>query len=187
MLGFITEPIKSCADGDPPTGRKSNPKTYLVLLLLAIGVIFAGREIIAGDENNSSPTVVDDEGNIILSPERQAKLEKELHEIDNAAQYVISASVDGYYPCFTCPDGSPTIFLYEGEIWRYGVTRKGEKGRYPGGNYGAPELFYAEEFRGTYSECLKMEKIKIYNYPLLPEAQKRKIKLFRPPGNANDS
>ena len=58
MLGFITEPIKSCAGGDPPTGRKSNPKTYLVLLLLAIGVIFAGREIIAGDENNSSPTAL---------------------------------------------------------------------------------------------------------------------------------
>jgi len=37
------------------------------------------------------------------------------------------------------------------------------------------------------SECLKMEKLKIYNYPLLPEALKRKIKLFRPPGNANDN
>lgn len=67
------------------------------------------------------------------------------------------------------------------------MTRKGEKGRYPGGDYGAENVRYVEQYEGTYSECLKMEKIKIYNYPLLPEARKRELQLFRPPGNKNDS
>ena len=116
-----------------------------------------------------------------------SEIDRELEEIDNALQYALIADVSRDYPCFTCPDGSNTIFLYKGEVWRYGSTRKGEKGRYPSGNYGAPNLSFIVQFKGTYSECLKMEKTKIYNYPLLPEALKRKVKLFRPPGNVNDN
>ena len=170
-----------------PGGGSPGPFILLLLLsLLAIGVV-AGHKILAGKEKEKSPIVIDEDGNARLSPERQAKLEKELEEIDSAVQYVLYATVDGYYPCYTCPDGSPTIFLYENEVWRYGVTRKGEKGRYPGGDYGAENVRFIEQFEGTYSECLKMEKIKIYNYPLLPEARKRELQLFRPPGNKNDS
>jgi len=173
----------------PPNTGGGSPGPFILLLLLsllAIGVV-AGHKILAGKEKEKSPIIVDEDGNARLSPERQAKLDKELEEIDNAVQYALIATVDGYYPCYSCPDGSTTIFLYKGETWRYGVTRKGEKGRYPDGNFGTPHVVFVVQFTGTYSECLKEEKIKIYNYPLLPEALKRTVKLFRPPGNAIDS
>ncbi|MEO0728329.1 MAG: hypothetical protein AAFZ63_27530, partial [Bacteroidota bacterium] len=61
------------------------------------------------------------------------------------------------------------------------------RGRYPNQDYGAPDLLYLPQFVGTLTECLKQEKLKIYQYPLLPEAQLRKIVLARPPGNKYDS
>lgn len=178
-------PKRGSAAPSNPGGGSPGPFIMLLLLsLLAVGVV-AGHKILAGKEK--SPIVIDEDGNARLSPERQAKLDKELEELDNAVQYALIATVDGYYPCYTCPDGSPTIYLYEGEIWRYGSTRKGEQGRYPDGNYGTANVFYVEQFWGTELECRKMEKIKIYNYPLLPEALKRDIQLYRPPGNKIDN
>ena len=166
---------------------KPNPGRKLGFILLAIAMLMVSYHLFLGKEGQASPIVEDDEGNVVLSPERQAKLNKELEEIDNAEQYVLTATINGFYPCYTCPDGSGRIYLYEGEVWKYGVTRKGEKGRYPNQNYGAPDLTYIAQFEGTYAECLKMEKTKIYSYPLLPEARKRNVILIRPPGNANDS
>ena len=129
----------------------------------------------------------DKDGNITLSPDRQAKLDKELEEIDNAVQYALIASANGFYPCYSCTNGQKDIFLKTGEVWKYGVTRKGPNARYPKGNYGAPNLTYIEEFEGLLNECLKLEKIKIYNYPFSPEALARNIILIRPPGNKYDS
>lgn len=175
--------------GSASPSNPGSPGPFVLLFLLSLLVIgvVAGNKILAGKEKENPPTVIDEDGNVKLSPERQAKLEKELEEIDNAQQYVLIATAPGYYPCYSCPDGSTTIFLYPGEVFRYGVTRKGEKLRYPGGDYGATNLLYIVQFEGDYAQCLKEEKIKIYNYPLLPEAQKRELKLPRPPGNANDS
>lgn len=129
----------------------------------------------------------DKDGNITLAPDRQAKLNKELEEIDNAEQYVLVAQRSGLYPCYSCTNGQKTIYLNVGEVWKYGVTRKGLQGRYPRENFGVPDLNYFQQFIGTYSECLKKEKIKIYNYPFLPEALARDILLIRPPGNKYDS
>jgi hypothetical protein len=67
--------------------------------------------------------------NLSLSPERKAKLDRELEELDNAEQYVLRANRDGWYPCYSCPTKN-RIFLLKDEVWKYGVTRKGEKGRY---------------------------------------------------------
>lgn len=128
-----------------------------------------------------------EDGEEVLSPERQAKLDRELEEFDQSIQYALVTTIDAYYPCFSCPDGSPTIFLYENEIWKYGSTRKGEAGRYSSNNYGAPNLRFVGQFYGNEMECRKREKIMIYNYPLLPEAKKSELRLFRPPGNRIDN
>lgn len=85
---------------------------------------------------------------------------------------------------------APTVqepYICKGQVWRYGSTRKEENERYPGGNYGAPNIVFIPEFRGTIAECLRMEKIKIYNYPLLPEARAREFLLAIPPGNKIDN
>ena len=174
---------------DTPLNRK-NGVTAIIILLIAgslICFLFIKPEIWASKRKLSSPTVIDGEGNTILRPERQAKLKRELDEIDNAQQYGLYAAISGNYPCFTCSDGSKTIFLYRNEVWKYGVTRKGEKTRYPGDMLSSSKLIYVVEFEGDYAQCLKEEKRKIYNYPLLPEALKRKVKLFRPPGNVQDN
>jgi hypothetical protein len=176
--------LQGVADSSEPE-RPPKHGFYLLLLLLVIGAVFLAYHL--SSSSKKSPIVVDEVGNASLAPDRQKKLDKELEEIDNAVQYALIATDNKEYPCYTCPDGAGTIFLYIGEVWKYGVTRKGEKRRYPKGDYGTRDVRFEVQFEGTTTECLKMEKIKIYNYPILPEARKRDILLAIPPGNGNDN
>ncbi|MEL7119451.1 MAG: hypothetical protein AAFO07_08425 [Bacteroidota bacterium] len=125
------------------------------------------------------------DGTYELSEQRKAKLEKELEELENAEQYVLLASQNGYYPCFSCVEKN-TIFLNIGQVWRYGVTQKGERGRY-GSSLLEQRLLYVPQYQGLLQECLREEKIKIYNYALLPENLSRQLPLIRPPGNKQDN
>lgn len=177
-------PLKVVSRSSNQTFPRGGKSFLLVLLIGGIAcllyALFSGGEL-------PSPVILDEHGNEILAPARQQKLDRELEEIENAEQYALFATANTYYPCFSCPDGAKTIFLNTGEVWKYGTTRKGEGERYPNQNYGAPNLIFITQFVGTTTECLKMEKIKIYNYPLLPEAKRRKVRLFRPPGNTYDN
>lgn len=149
------------------------PRTplFLLLAILTLVLVFFGLHF-SGDTEEAPD----------LLPDLKEKLERELFEIDHAQQYVLRATDDGNYPCYRCP-GRTTIFLRRGEIWRYGVTRKGESGRYPAG-LADQHLFYQVEFEGNYAECLKQEKTKIYHYAIHPENLRRSFRLDRPPGNA---
>jgi hypothetical protein len=119
-----------------------------------------------------------------LAPWRKEKLERELEELDHAEQYALLAGRPEFYPCFPC-QGKKEIFLTLGEVWKYGVTTKGETGRYRDG-FPKPGLAYVIEFEGPLQECLKQEKLKIYRYATLPENLKRERPLIRPPGNKVD-
>ncbi|MCI5091160.1 hypothetical protein [Phaeodactylibacter sp.] len=166
----------------------NSPKGFKWIIVLLFGLTLVSTYHIYNSGKKTAPGIIETpEGDIALSPERQAKLAKELEEIDNATQYALVATIDGEYPCLSCPFGLKVIYLYKGNVWKYGVTRKGEAERYPGGNYGAPNLLFLPMFYGTYSECLKEEKRLIYNYPLLPEASARDVILSRPPGNKYDT
>jgi len=128
---------------------------------------------------------------IRLSIERAAKKAREIERIEshsfqykNCEQYALKAAEDGWFPCYNCGT-SDSIYLYKGEVWKYGKTCKGEKIRYSNG-LPAKFLIYEIEFEGTEKECLIMEKEKIYNYPNLPECLKRNIILLRPAGNKID-
>ena len=156
-------------------------------LLVLVGGIFLVYHIYNSEKKIAPGVVETPDGDFALSSERKAKLDRELEEIDNAVQYALLANIDGFYPCLSCPFAIKTIYLYEGNVWKYGVTRKKESERYPGGNYGAENLLFFPMFFGTYSECLKQEKHMIYSYPLLPESTSRDIILARPPGNKYDS
>lgn len=165
-----------------------SPRGSAWIMLLFIGVVLLAGYHIYDKGKEVAPGIIETpDGDIALSPERKAKLARELEEIDNAVQYALVAKQSGIFPCYTCPNGQITIFLNELETWKYGVTRKGEKERYPDGNYGAPNLLFVVEHEGNYAECLKMEKIKIYNYPFLPQSRTRSLILHRPPGNKYDS
>lgn len=124
-------------------------------------------------------------GRAELSKKRQAKLQKELDELEHAQQYVLVASRPGYYDCYNCGTKT-TIFLEKGHVWKYGATRKGEQGRY-GDWHIQRDLFYFVEYEGPLQECLRREKIQIYNYATLPENLARPVPLIRPPGNKKDN
>lgn len=99
-------------------------------------------------------------------------------------QYALVAVRNAWYPCLKC-GGKDSIFLYKGEVWKYGKTCNGEFGGYVNG-LPNENLKYFIEFESNETECLIEEKRKIYNYPNLPECLKRDFVLLRPPGNKID-
>lgn len=111
------------------------------------------------------------------------RLDKDQRELEEAEQYVLVARSAGMYPCYRCP--SQRFFLNAGEIWKYGVTRKGARGRYSERFLMANNLNYRVQLVGDYAMCLMAEKGKLYNYPLLPENLSRpdSLRLLFPPGN----
>ncbi|MCB0535249.1 MAG: hypothetical protein KDD14_23785 [Saprospiraceae bacterium] len=142
--------------------------------MLASFVLFAAHSFIEFDEN----------GIPRLAKWREKKLVKELNDLDGAEQYALTAGKNGWYPCYSCVD-TTYIYMYLGEVWKYGTTTKGQKGRY-GKSLKGKLLDYHVQFEGTLEECLKEEKRKIYSYALLPENLKRTEPLIRPPGNKKD-
>ena len=118
-----------------------------------------------------------------LKPFWKDKLERERREIETAEQYALKARRPGMYPCYLCP--SKTSFLKAGELWKYGVTRKGQPGRYSEIFLQDNGLYYEIQFVGNYAQCLEMEKLKLYHYPVFPEnlARPDSLKLLFPPGN----
>ncbi len=163
------------------TPEQPNPKPHRRLwwlLIVFVTTIYAAFNVEDFD------FLIEKDGQYELAPQRKGKLQKELEEIDNAEQYVIIATKAGFYPCYNCGQ-STMIFLNVGEVWKYGVTRIGQDRRYrkleiPKG------LTYLKEYVGDTGTCLKLEKIKIYNYALLPENLQRSTPLIRPPGNRVD-
>ncbi len=161
----------------PPRRNTPNFLPGIILFVFALGAVILIL--------NSSGFLEFNDGRAELSKERQAKLEKELDELENAQQYVLVASRPGYYECYNC-GAKTTIFLEKGHVWKYGTTRKGEQGRY-GDWHIQQDLFYIVEYEGPVQECLRREKIQIYNYATLPENLARPVPLIRPPGNKNDN
>lgn len=119
-----------------------------------------------------------------LNPRDEAKLEKRLKEIDDAEQYALIATVNGWYPCNH--PGRPTFYLLAGEVWKYGATTKGQLGRYSYKYLEKMSVSYIVQFQGTIAECMKEEQRKLFGYPFLPEnlARPEKDRLPRPPFNS---
>jgi len=157
------------------TAKNPRKKSYVVLMLLLVVLLGAITKVYD------------------IQKERESKKQKEIESIkrnankckDCCEQYMLIARTNGWYPCYNCQD-SDSIFLLQGEVWKYGKTCNGKDKRYGDKYLELNRLFYREQFRGTEEECLIMEKQKIYAYPSLPECLKRDIFLVRPPGNRID-
>lgn len=119
-----------------------------------------------------------------LSPQDEARLQKRLKEIDEAEQYALIAIESGWYPCNH--PGRTAFYLLPGEVWKYGTTTKGQFGRYSIKYLAGINVSYLLQFRGTISECLKEEQLKLFYYPYLPEnlARPPADRLRRPPYNS---
>lgn len=120
----------------------------------------------------------------VMSPLDQEKLSKRLREIDDSEQYALIAEGDGWYPCLH--SGRTQFYLHAGEVWKYGVTSKGQTGRYSISFLTKHNVSYLIQFKGNFAECLKQEQIKLFNYLYLPEntARSPENRLLRPPYNS---
>ena len=168
---------------DKPQARKpdtdiQNTQTLFPLMLIGavvLLVIIARFSTTDFKERNEAP---------ILSQKEAAKLEKRLKEIDDAEQYALIATVNGWYPC--SHPGRTTFYLLAGEVWKYGTTTKGQLGRYSYKYLEKISVSYIVQFQGTIAECMKEEQRKLFGYPFLPEnlARPEKDRLPRPPFNS---
>ena len=175
MNALATKPeIPSIPDPQKP------PHPFRHLLLMGIVLTFT----LAAALKVSDYLEWDEYGVPKLVEKRQQKLEKALRELDEAEQYALLVETPGYYPCFSCKD-STHIFLYTGNVWKYGSTVKKEQGRYRK-TLRSTNMTYSTQFVGNILECKKQELLKIYSYPTLPENMSRKVPLIRPPGNKID-
>lgn len=118
-----------------------------------------------------------------LSPKEKARLEQKMKEIEDSEQYALLAAKDGFYTCLH--SGRATCYLYKGEVFKYGVTTKGEFGRYNTSFMMKHNVIYVVQFKGNVAECLIQEQVKLFNYPYLPEnlARLPENQLPRPPFN----
>lgn len=146
------------------------------LLLVSIGILIVSAFII-------NSFFVKEEPSPELKPKEKAKLEQKMKEIDDAEQYALIAAQDGRYVCLH--SGRETCFLHKGEVFKYGVTTKGEFGRYNTSFMMKHNVIYVVQFKGNVAECLIQEQVKLFNYPYLPENQARlpENQLPRPPYN----
>ncbi|MBL7779717.1 MAG: hypothetical protein JNM22_00780 [Saprospiraceae bacterium] len=118
-----------------------------------------------------------------LTAKHQKQLQKKMEELDEGEQYALVATTNRMYPCVH--NGHSLYFLRVGEVWKYGTTIKGQRGRYSSQFFEDNAVSYIVEFRGTMGECLKQEQIKLFSYPILPEnlARPQEMRLLRPPNN----
>ena len=184
MNPFVLKPRPGKASGKPSFEPQNTPNQPTLLLAMLM-VCFIGGLAVYMSKDKPSP-IIEEDGEKKLAPWRQEKLDKELEQLENAEVYVLLAREPGKFPCYHCPERNFEIFLNLGEVWRYGVTTQKEAGRYPMG-LPVAGLTYRVLFIGPLQECLKQEKLYIYNYALLPENLKRNPPLIRPPGNKRDN
>lgn len=153
-----------------PHSTKNSVTTGILLLLMAASI---GWLVFMSDEEQPRP-----------APQEIARLNKRLREIDESEQYALIASVNGWYACLH--KGRPAVHLLAGEVWKYGVTSKGEFGRYTASFLLKNKVSYIVQFRGNFADCLKQEQIKLFAYPWLPEnlARLPADRLPRPPYNS---
>lgn len=175
-MNAVAEKYAPLAPPPPSEPRPKSPVLLFLLICTILGIVAAwqGTDFLELDQN----------GEVQISAQREKQLNQRLKRLNQAEQYVLLAKVDGWYPCYSC-ETSDSIYLFAGEVWRYGVTIQGEKGRY-GLTLKDKRLLYVVQFRGNVLECLEAEAIKIYTYPKLPENLKRARPLIRPPGNKAD-
>jgi hypothetical protein len=177
MSLIITEEKKIIREKIP-----QKPKIFLWFWLFLLLTIFAAYKY----HEWSEYVETDENGNLRIATWREEKFLKDSLKIaSQCVQYALLARENSWYPCYTCPD-STMIYLNRGEVWYYGETCNGEKGRY-GNKLSELLVRYEPQFVGNKAECIIEQKRKIVNYPLLAENLARVKKLARPPANTVDN
>lgn len=178
---------KTTKHNSPEPLPTPNKKWFWAFLLIvfAIGIV-----MVEGYRPDDPFIIQKPDGSHDLADWRKEKLDDDIRRIrrkprrPRAEQYALVVAVTGWFPCYSCVDTN-FIYLNKGEIYKYGKTINGQKGRY-GAELKDERLLYQTQFVGTEVECLVEERRKIYYYALLPENIRRSTPLMRPPGNKRD-
>ncbi len=158
--------------------HKPPPKKKTAIPVIVAGVLFL---IVCALKWQDVVEYVNGEAQ--LTEKHQKQLEKKLNEMEDAEQYALVATKDGFFPCLH--SGFVRYYLHVGEVWKYGVTTKGERGRYSSEFILNNSVAYIVQFQGTLTECFQAEQIQLFSYPVLPEnlARPEMYRLLRPPNN----
>lgn len=161
------------------------PKTsfsFWAFLFLFLGIAASG--IFLAISSYEKTIKKNELGEIIsISTQQKAKFLADSLKLTQCVQYALLAKSGAWYE--KC-DGSGKVFLYRGEVWKYGVTcKKNPENRYPSNFYISNNVLLDIQFKGTRLACEIEEKRKLYAYPAHPENLKRKLseKLILPPRN----
>ncbi|MFT4939654.1 MAG: hypothetical protein ACI88A_002699, partial [Paraglaciecola sp.] len=116
----------------------------------------ASNPILAGLSKDDQKRLTVDLANIRTKPDGR-----------QGVQYALVADMSGEYTCYTCVSGS--IFLNEGDVWKYGkTTRTDSHNRYSDAKLsfllGGLPLRQFNQFFGTDKQIKIAEKVKIYTY-----------------------
>ena len=174
-MGNVTQIFKS-------TKKATAILASAVALLFTIAFL-AGVFKPSNEAKWEEVTYTDENGDVHLKPKYQQELDKKILELGDVEQYVLRARGNGNYTCYTCSDS--TYFLKKDEVWKYGVTRKKEKGRYKAAFLRENNLYYEIQHTGNLYECAIQEQVKLRLYPVLPEnlARVKELRRVFPPGN----
>lgn len=175
---YIKEPNPKFTDPEKET-KPSGNKLGIVLGFVCLLIFLASNEF-------EKFTEVDKNGKFQISKKRLEKLHKDSIKFEKAQQYVLYAAQTGWYECFSCRD-TTHIYLYAGEVWKYGYTINGAEIRYS--QEMRKKFTYFAQFIGDVKQCMFEERKRIVAYPLLPENLKRSVekRLGRPPANPKDN
>lgn len=165
-MNVIPPPVRKKKPSTPRKKKPLNPfSLFLLIVIAAAGVQIGGRWYSFEKE--------------------KGLLEKQLEPYEEAEQYALLTSRDGWYECCNCP--AERVFLLRSEVWKYGSTIK--KNRYPESFLEQNKVEYIVQFEGDLTACRKEEIRKIRMYKFSAENRKREIakRLVRPPGNCRNS
>ena len=179
--------------GHFPEASSFSKRNFISLILVVVSLIFISTFFFKS-KNEWLPIpdrpgfeINKDTGEGRLAPKFATKIEgkrqKHLNHKENVIQYALLVIRPGFYRCDRCHIDS--LFMYTGEVWKYGVTaQQTGPDRYRYEPYERENFQFQEQFQGTRQQCEDEENRKLTSYPGLPENTKRGIDiLVLPPGN----
>lgn len=180
--------VKEAPPIPDPGKQPAFPFRWLLILLGCLAIYMAFESF--DDFVEKKP-----DGSYELKQKRKDQLNDKVRRMREEAEvYYLLASKDGYYECLHCPNG--VFYLYKDEIWKVGITIRGQEGRYKMKYLRRMGLRYKVIYRGNIQRAQELEVIEIGSYPLKPENLQRpdkqqgqliRYKLARPPGQNSDS
>ena len=148
--------------GETAVSPLPTPFKFLMLLVLAVGLVFAFKHFQDGYEK------VD--GEWVMKPEFRDKVDDKRESFEECEVYFLMALEDGFYDCPNCT--GKTFYLYSNEIAKIGMTCNG-RDRYDQSFYQAKKVRYEVVFKGNAYECQREEIRLLGSYAQMPENMRR--------------